>query len=397
MDFDALLQSDFQKFILENLEQEISVLSLKKNPFPEIPWTTIANQIVAKKKAKNKLPTWFNNNNIIYPATISIEQTSSEIAALHKSNIVSGDLLVDLTGGFGVDSFYLSKKISNIIHCEIDNDLSKIVQHNFKILNVNNIEYKIGDGFDILQTIQPKIDWIYIDPSRRSDKKGKVFMLEDCLPNVPQLLPKYFNYADKILVKTAPILDITAGLLELKNVKNIHILAIENEVKELLWEICKDYNGAITIKTCNHTKIKNQTFEFEMTINQNNCQYSLPKKYLYEPNAAILKSGSFNAVANAFILTKLHQHSHLYTSDKLIDFPGRIFSIVDVLEYSNKKIIKQYFENTKHNVTTRNFPLTVENIRKKWKILDGGNRYSFFTTDINNNKIVLICEKIENQ
>ena len=231
MDFSAVLQLKVQEFISQNLNQDVNLLSFKKNPFPEINWLVIINQIIAKKKSQIKLPTWFNVDNVVFPDSISVEQTSSEIAAKHKSNLISGQVLVDLTGGFGVDSFYFSKKFEKVIHCEINSELSQIVQHNFKLLKANNIACEIGDGFEILQNLPYKIDWIYVDPSRRSDLKGKVFMLQDCLPNVPNLLPDYFVYTNKILVKTAPILDITAGLLELKNVKNIHIVAINNEVK----------------------------------------------------------------------------------------------------------------------------------------------------------------------
>ena len=393
MDLAAVLQLKVQEFISQNLNQDVSLLSFQKNPFPEINWLVIINQIIAKKKSQIKLPTWFNVDNVVFPDSISVEQTSSEIAAKHKSTLISGQVLVDLTGGFGVDSFYFSKKFEKVIHCEINSELSQIVQHNFKLLKANNIACEIGDGFEILQTVPYKIDWIYVDPSRRSDLKGKVFMLQDCLPNVPNLLPDYFVYTNKILVKTAPILDITAGLLELKNVKNIHIVAINNEVKELLWEIWKVYDNSITIKTSNYIKDVVQIFNYNTDADIEECNYSLPKKYLYEPNAAILKSGAFNAVAIQFNVAKLHKHSHLYTSDELIEFPGRVFTINQYFEFSNSTMKKQ-LQNSKSNITIRNFPLTVENIRKKWKILDGGNQYSFFTTDLNNNKIVLICEKI---
>ncbi len=393
MNFSDLLQPDVQKFILENVDQDVSKLILKKNPFPNLSWSTIANQIISKRKAKTKLPTWFNLDNIVFPLPISIEQTSSEIAAKHKAAIVSGELLIDLTGGFGVDCYYFSKKMEKVIHCEINDDLSSIVQHNFEVLNTKNIECKNGDGFEILKRINQKADWIYIDPSRRNDSKGKVFMLKDCLPNVPLLLNDYFTFSDKILVKTAPILDITAGLLELKNVKCIHIVAINNEVKEILWEIWKRYSGNILIKTTNYNKTDLQNFEFELKENKQTVEISEPKKYLYEPNAAILKSGAFNEVAIQFRLSKLHQHSHLYTSDDLIDFPGRVFIVNQYFDYSNVEM-KNFMQNKKFNITTRNFPISVEDIRKKWKIIDGGNLYSFFTTNVNNNKIVLICEKI---
>ncbi|WP_300567273.1 class I SAM-dependent methyltransferase [Flavobacterium sp.] len=389
----ALLNSDIQKFISQNIEINISKLALQKNPFPDVVWSDILNQITSKSKAKDKLPTWFNCENIIYPSRISLEQTSSEKTAKYKSELVSGENIIDLTGGFGVDDYYFSKKINQVIHCELNLELSEIVKHNFNALNQNNITCIYGDSSKTLHNLNQKFDWIYIDPSRRSDAKGKVFMLQDCLPNVPENLTDYFSFSKNILIKTAPILDITAGLTELQNVKTIHIVAVNNEVKELLWEIEQHYNGHIHVKTINFNKEKEEQFEFILDDGIEHSVYTLPKKYIYEPNSAILKSGAFELIATHFNLEKLHQHSHLYTSDKIIDFPGRVFKVDSCFEY-NKTEMKQFLENTKANITTRNFPETVENIRKKWKIKDGGDRYSFFTTDANNHKIVLICSKI---
>ena len=388
-----LLSFDIQEFISQNMQANISKLALQKNPFPEVPWVEILTQISAKSKAKEKLPTWYAHQNIIYPSKISIEQTSSEKTALYKSSLVSGESLIDLTGGFGIDDYYFSKKINQVYHCELNRELSEIVQHNFEVLNIKNITCLQGDSFDTLKKLNQQFDWIYIDPSRRSDRKGKVFMLKDCLPNVPELLENYFLFSNKILIKTAPILDITSGLNELQNVKTIHVIAVNNEVKELLWEIEKNYEDVITIKTVNFNKEKEELFEFILNEEIENKSHTLPKKYIYEPNSAILKSGAFELVANHFKLEKLHQHSHLYTSDEIIDFPGRVFIIERKFEY-NKNEMKEFIQNTKANITTRNFPETVEKIRAKWKISDGGNVYVFFTTDTNNHKIVLICAKI---
>ncbi|MEL1241045.1 class I SAM-dependent methyltransferase [Flavobacterium flavipallidum] len=389
-----ILQPSIQEFIANNSTVSISKLALQKNPFPEVEWKLILNQIEAKSKAKDKLPTWFNAKNILFPSKISVEQTSSEATAMYKSNLVSGESLIDLTGGFGVDDYFFAKKIKAVTHCEINPELSAIVQHNFEQLQVTNIECHSGDSFETLQKSNLKWDWIYIDPSRRNDAKGKVFMLKDCLPNVPENLDFYFEKSDAILIKTAPLLDISAGLSELKNVKNIHIIALENEVKELLWELHRDYSGAISIKTANITKTAIDTFDFEWEQSQNLPNYGIPKKYLYEPNSAVMKSGGFDEVAIQFQLTKLHKHSHLYTSEELVDFPGRIFKIKAVFPY-NKTEIKQQLSGKQCNITTRNFPETVENIRKKWKIKDGGHDYSFFTTDANTNKIVVFCSKIK--
>ena len=390
----SILYPKVQEFIQDQLGVSIAKLALQKNPFPEIDWLTILNQIEAKTKSREKLPTWFSTKAIIYPSKLSIEQTSSERTAEYKSSLIAGNSLIDLTGGFGVDDYYFAKKINKITHCEINTDLSEIVGHNFKQLGVTNIECIAGDSLTTLQSTTEKWDWMYIDPSRRNDAKGKVFILKDCLPNVPENLDFYFEKSDAILIKTAPLLDIAAGLSELQNVKTIHIVAIENEVKELLWELHKNYLGAIGIKTVNLTKDATNSFDFILNQESTEANYSLPKRYLFEPNSAIMKSGGFNEISEQYRLDKLHKHSHLYTSNELIDFPGRVFEIQHAIPYS-KKEIKIHLENSKQNITTRNFPETVELIRKKWKIKEGGNSYCFFTTDMNNDKIVLICTKIK--
>ncbi|MFT5964329.1 MAG: hypothetical protein ACI9L6_001064 [Flavobacterium sp.] len=387
-----ILNPEIQAFIDSNTDKRISTLALQKNPFPDIEWISILNQIEAKAKAKHKLPSWFITKNIIYPSKISIEQTSSEKTASHKASIVSGESLIDLTGGFGVDDYYFSKKIKTVAHCEIDAGLSNIVKHNLEQLGVENISCYPGDSSSTLVLLNQKWDWVYVDPSRRNDAKGKVFMLKDCLPNVPGNLDYYFNNTTAILVKTAPLLDISAGLSELKHVEAIHIVALENEVKELLWELHLNYTGKVTVKTVNILKEKTESFNLILDEEVKTPAYGLPLKYLYEPNNAIMKSGGFDEVGIFYNLDKLHKHSHLYTSKKLIPFPGRVFQIENSIPYS-KIEMKTFLENKKANITTRNFPDTVENIRKKWKIKEGGNVYCFFTTDINNDKIVLICTK----
>lgn len=394
MNFSKILQPEIQQFISENGSANINQLALKKNPFPEISFSALLNQIAAKQKAKDKLPTWFHAKNIIYPEKISIEQTSSEITAKYKASLLKGSSVIDLTGGFGIDDYYFSKAVEKVIHCEINPELSQIVKHNYNQLEINNIECITGDSSSILKNLNQKFDTIYIDPSRRNNAKGKVFMLADCLPNVVELQDFYFTYSNKILVKTAPILDIQAGLNELKNVKKIHIVAVENEVKELLWEIEKNWNSIPVITTINFEK--NKVFQNEIPLENNQTAiYSLPKKYLYEPNAALMKSGRFEAISSIFSVDKLHQHSHLYTSDLLQSFSGRSFKIITTIPYQ-KNEIKAHLLNKKMNVTTRNFPLKVEEIKKKHKISDGGTVFAFFTTNLNNEKIVLLCEKIEN-
>ena len=385
-----LLRPEIQDFIRSQVHSDVTKLALQKNPFPDVDWAEIINQVAARQKAESKLPTWFASRNIIYPSKISVEQTSSEAAALYKSGLVSGNSLIDMTGGFGIDDFYFAKKVTSLTHCELNIELSAIAKNNFKVLGVSNIECLPGDSLDVLTLTDRQWDWMYIDPSRRNDAKGKVFMLRDCLPNVPELLGTYFKYTDNVMVKTAPLLDITAGLSELHSVKAIHIVAVNNEVKELLWILQKGYTGRPLAIAVNIGR--NNVDVFENPIgNAAIATYSQPQKYLYEPNAAIMKSGAFNEVSRHYNIDKLHQNTQLYTSDKCLDFAGRRFIINTVLPYQKKDM--KTIAGSKMNVSARNFPLSPQEIQQKWKIKDGGDVYAFFTTNLNNEKIVLLCSK----
>lgn len=392
MQINELLNIEIQNFIKDNLFVDTKKLALKKNPFPSVSYSEILNQIIAKKKSKDKLPTWFASSNIIYPDKISIEQTSSELTARYKSNIISGKNIIDCSGGFGIDDLYFAKKFSEVIHCEINSKLSEIVNHNYNQLGINNINCLCGDSTEILKKLNQQFDTIYIDPSRRNDAKGKVFMLADCLPNVIDLQAFYHQFTDTILIKTAPILDIQAGLNELKNVAEIHIVALDNEVKEVVWKIEKNHTESPKIFAVNIEKEQLFTTEISLVTNYQ-ATFSFPNKYLFEPNASLLKSGAFEAISEIYELDKLHQHSHLYTSDELKNFHGRRFEILQEIPFQ-KSNLKKYIQNQKMNVSTRNFPLKAEEIKKKFKISDGGNMYAFFTTNLKNEKIVLLCTKI---
>jgi len=387
----SILQAIVQEFIDDNLKSNITKLILKGSPFDKISTQEVANQIVAKQKAAQKLPTWFATKNIYYPPKISIEQTSSEITAAYKANLVSGSSIIDITGGFGIDCYYFSKQFNHVIHCEINEELSTIVNHNYQQLNVKNIDTFSGNGIDFLKKTKETFDCIYIDPSRRNDSKGKVFLLKDCLPNIPENIDFLFTKTNQILVKNSPILDISSAISELKFVKEIHVIAIKNEVKELLFLLENNYEKDIRIKTINILQEDSQEFMFNFN-EEIASQYSEPLTYLYEPNAAILKSGGFHQISKQLNLFKIHQHSHLYTSEKLIDFPGRCFKIIEVLNYDKKKI-KKLIPKNKANITTRNFPKTVTQIRKETNLKDGGNSYLFFTTNQNNDLKVIICKK----
>lgn len=390
---DSILNTEIQEFISSNLNSDINSLLLKGTNFPTLETKDIIEQIEAKKRSEKKLPTWFNAKNIYYPNKLNIEQTSSEITAQYKSGLISGDSIIDLTGGFGVDCYYFSKVFKTVFHCEINKSLSEIINHNYKQLNINNIISKKIDGIEFLKTAIKIFDWIYIDPSRRHDSKGKVFFLNDCLPNVPEHLDLLFEHTKNIMIKTSPLLDLSVGISELKYVKTIHIVSVNNEVKELLWILEHGFDSDISIKTANIKKENVEYFNFSMEREKSlESKYSRPLTYLYEPNGAILKAGAFDAISNQLHVYKLHKHSHLYTNEAIIDFPGRCFKIENIIPYSKKEL--KNLAISKANITTRNFPETVEKLREKFKIKDGGDNYLFFTTDLNSDKIVIISSKL---
>ncbi|MFB9052407.1 RsmD family RNA methyltransferase [Formosa undariae] len=387
-----ILNTEIQDFITRNLKSNVTSILLKGTTFEGVETSDIVEQIEAKQRCVNKLPSWYNTPNIYYPNKLNIEQTSSERTAEHKAALLSGDSILDITGGFGVDCYAFSKQFKHVTHCEINTNLSDIVAHNFQQLKVDTIRTIPEDGISYLKNSTKIFDWIYVDPSRRHDSKGKVFFLNDCLPNVPEHLDLLFKHADKILVKTSPLLDITIGCQELKYVKALYVVALNNDVKELLWVLDRSASNTFTVHTANITKHTIESFDFPIDLESElYTEYSTPLRFLYEPNSAILKAGAFNSVAHQLGVFKLQKHSHLYTSQEKLEFPGRVFEIIKTIPFNKKAIQKEGIK--KANITTRNFQDSVSDLRKKLKIKDGGDVYLFFTTDLETNKIVIICKK----
>ncbi|WP_299325122.1 class I SAM-dependent methyltransferase [uncultured Maribacter sp.] len=388
-----ILANDVQEFINDNLNNDIHKILLSKSKFPEVSSRELVEQIESKLKAKSKLPTWFSTDNIYYPNKLNLSQTSSEITADYKTTLVNGNIIIDLTAGFGVDSLAFSKKMNHVIHIDKNEDLSKIAQHNFKQLGAVNIECIAADGLEFIKKINNPIDWIFIDPSRRDKDNKKVYYLSDCEPNVVSNMDLLLEKSTNILIKTGPLLDLKSGLKELTHVKEIHVVAVNNDVKEILWLIEKKYKNEPLIKTLNYKTETVQEFEFHLREEQiTDTHYSKPLGYIYEPNAAILKSGAFKTIAKKFNLYKIHANSHLYTNDQLIDFPGRIFKVENIHDYSKKSFKKLGIK--KANITIRNFPDSVLKIRKKLDIKDGGEIYLFCTTDMEQNLVIISCLQI---
>jgi hypothetical protein len=354
---------------------------------------TLVTQIEGKRKAEKKLPSWFQTPGILYPPSISMEQCSSEPTACYKSLLCSGNRLLDLTGGFGVDAWAFSKQIKEVSYCEQQQELVEIVENNFSLLGRKNITVHCNDAVSFLKKYNQKFDWIYIDPARRDTHHRRTFLLTDSTPNVILLLPELLQYTDRLMIKTSPLLDIDHAISDLKNVSAVHIIAVKNEVKELLLLMDKNNDKNIkifTVNLLNDGSAQSLSF-FKESVKNADAVFSMPKSFLYEPNAAIMKSGAFNLITNIFPVEKLHKNTHLYTSEIYQDnFSGKIFHILDVLPYKPIKTID------KANIVVRNFPDTPALIQKKLRINDGGKLFLFFTTLLNNKPSILVCEKVEN-
>lgn len=313
-----ILAKEVYAFIQKNLDADVAKINLAKSPFNGVSSAELAVQITSKKKTQKKLPTWFKTAEIYYPAPLSIEQTSSEVTAKYKSELAKGNLLIDITGGFGVDAYYFAQKVKRVIHCEINDGLSAIAKHNSQVLETKNIQFLPIDGLEYLKWASQEFGTIYIDPARRAEA-GKVFMLKDCTPDVTSNLDMLLSKAERIIIKTAPLLDLKAGLSELKHVSEIHIVSLKNECKEILWVIDKGFEGTtkITAKTLNDGE---KSFVFSETDRNAKVDFATSistSDYLYEPDVALLKTGAFNLIGERYDLKKLHPQTQLYTSNLL--------------------------------------------------------------------------------
>ncbi len=391
-----LSQPEIQKYIWANADADPTQLKLKSKKREDFPLDDVITQIQSRAKAKSKLPTWYHSKNIIYPSVVSVEQTSSEITAAYKANLIKEGILADITGGFGIDSYYFSKKADLVYHIEKNSLLSEIAEHNFEQLNAENIFCYTTNGLWWLRDTSEKISTIYLDPSRRDKQNKKMVVLSDCEPNVLDHLDLLFTKSAFILIKTAPLLDINKCISELKYVKEVHVIAIKNECKEVLYILEKGWIAEPLIIAQNLES--DQAFAFTRSEEQKiNTEFSLPLSYLYEPNAAILKAGAFKAIANKFGLKKMHSNTHLYTSKEIVsNFPGRVFQIQHQCKV-DAKALSTIIPKKKANFSIRNFSGSVTELVKKLGFKEGGNYYIFACTLINQKTALLICEKVKTE
>lgn len=389
-----LLQKEVQEFIKEHERDNPASLALKYRQVAGVDIKPILEQIHGRQKARAKLPQWYRHEGIVYPSTVSMEQCSSEITARYKAELLQGDTLVDLSGGFGVDTFYFSQRFARVDYIERDPWLYELARHNHGVLGAGVIHHH-QDATAFIRDLSMKADAIYVDPARRDMAGKKVFRLEESEPDVVQLLPALLKKANTVLIKTSPLLDIDLTVNSLKFVSAVYVVSVNNDCKEVLY-ITDPSAVQPRIHTINFLSDGTRQ-EFSFTREEEkaaNIPTGVPDSYLYESNASLMKAGAFNIPGEKYGLKKLHHNTHLYTSDKLKpNFPGRKFEIHNVLHPDRKKI-RNYLPEMKANVATRNFPITPEALKKKLGLKDGGDVYLFGITDIQNTKKLLITTKI---
>lgn len=385
-------------FIINHANEDVFSLSMQAGRFPDVDMSLAIRQINGRKIIRDKVPEFFCNDHILFPQKISLEQSSSQQTAEYKKSIITpGEVLVDLTGGFGVDFYFLSSHFRESYYVESSEELCELAKINFKLLNVKSF-HVYNETAEKFLTRNLHTDCIYIDPHRRDDTGRKMVSVSDCRPDVSKLASVMLRLAPVVLIKLSPMLDIKKALVDLIHVSEVHVVAVNNECKELLYKLQRDYVREPVIFAVNLNKNRVwEKFSFRMS-EENHTENSFATKtgkFLYEPNAAILKSGAFKLMCKRFLFNQLHANSHLYSSElQISDFPGRSFEIVAQYGCSKSEMKKMQAHFPQANVSCRNFPLNPEVFRKKHNIADGGDIYIFATTLYDGSLACIVCKKL---
>ena len=395
-----ILSERLQDFIRQLEDEDPKTIVLKNKTIPGIPASFIADQVSGRKKAKEKIPDYSKNPFVVFPPQVNLEQSSSQVTAWFKSEFIRKNIsacrnAADLTGGFGVDTFFLSKIFHSIDYVDPEPGILEIAKHNHEQLGARNIRYHQRTAAGFLDHSEEKFDFIFIDPSRRKEGNRKVNSLTQSEPDVVQLQNLILDRSGYCLIKASPLFDINVALKELKHVRIVVVVSVKNECRELLFFQDAGFGGEPVVQAVNITSGNRiETFEFMLSSERTiETEFSAPKKYLYEPNASILKAGAFKTISKTYKLPKVHPNTHLYTSDKLLkEFPGRIFSIESVVK-SDPKTLEQFFPGGKANVLTRNYPLSVDELKKKLRLTDGDLKFLIGFTGIDK-KYLVVAERI---
>lgn len=402
-----------ETFISQHANDDVRSLALQKAKYPDVDMNYALDQIAGRQMARHKLPSWATIDGVVYPPHLSMEQCSSEFTANYKAQLVrdlvrsrknslpiDSLLLVDLTAGFGVDFTMMAKALSEdglssdekMVCVERQENLCNILRHNLSIMEINQTEVICGDGVGYLHGLNHACV-VFLDPARRDIHGGRTFAISDCTPDVLSIQCELMEKSDFVILKLSPMLDIhaTVEALGIDNVRSIHVVSVANECKELLVVLSKKQGESPQIHCVN------DAFTFSCPF-QDNTPLSVTQQvneglYLYEPNASLMKTRCFGLLCQKYGVESIGVNSHLFVSSRLIDdFPGRKFRIIAISSLNKKDLKNHLYGIANANITTRNFPLSVQELRKRLKLRDGGNTYIFATTIGNTDHRLLICQ-----
>ncbi|GAB4107662.1 SAM-dependent methyltransferase [Echinicola sediminis] len=398
MGFSKVYTPELFQFVQDHLQEDPAQLLLKHHQNTSLDIKEAVQQIAARQKAAGKLPMWVANQKVVFPASISLEQCSSELTAIFKRRFVKGECLVDLTGGFGVDTFYLGEQFQQVVYLERQEKLAEIVRFNFHHLSIQPDKYAFlsSESIGYLKNAQADFDWLYVDPARRGGYNQKLYKLADCEPDILGNWDLLTQKAKNIMVKASPMLDIKEAIRELPVLSSIHVVAVKNEVKEILLVWHKEgTEQGVKVSAWNLVGDHAVDFTFGFEGEEaTDISYGLPEKYLVIPSAAILKAGAFKSFGKRSGLKKLHPNTHLYTADFLPEnLQGRAFEILSEVKL-DKKAIKKSFPGGKVNVLVRNHPLKPEVIKKKFRLKDGGEDFLIACTLMDGSAKAFHCRRI---
>lgn len=366
-------------FVQDHLTEDPAHLLLRYAGKVNFDLKFAVQQIQARQKAKTKFPSWYLNKDLLFPVNLSIEQASSEETANYKATLLKGESMVDLTGGLGIDTFFIGQNFSRIVYCEKNEELFNITRYNLEKLKPSTFECILGDSIAWLEATSRKFDWIFIDPARRGTSNQKLYKLSDCEPNVVAYADLLSQKGHRFMIKASPMLDIKQALKELPQVRQVIVVDVKNEVKEILL-IGREREDAspvqlscVSLHPSFHQGIRQFDFTFE---EEERAQVSVAppvQRYIIEPQSSILKAGAFQTFAQRYGLQKLNINTHLYTHSVFPEgIAGRVFEVLVEIKQP-KKELKNLVPDGKINVITRNYSLGAEELKKKFKLKDGGN------------------------
>ena len=390
-----------RQYIAAHSDDDVAQLALHPAKDPQVDMAVALQQIAGRQKAREKLPDWYATEGVLYPKKVSMEQCSSSQTAEYKASLVEGDSFADFSGGFGVDTVALARKFGKGLYVEPQEELCDLFQHNCKVLDINNVNIVNGTMEDNLASIGP-VDTIYLDPSRRDVHGRKVVALDDCVPNLLEWKSALLERCNTLMVKLSPMIDIFQTLRDLPETYAVHVIAMEGECKEVVFLLTRrDAPWHVsttdpTIVAVDINKIATTRVETTLQTERTTPPHITTElgAYLYEPNAAVMKAGIFNALSQQFQIAKLAKNTNLFTADELHeDFPGRVFRIEAVHEFHPRKTAKELSHLANASIAMRNFPLSAEELRKTLKIKNGNACYLFGCTLWDGKKIILQTQK----